>query len=117
MFSALLSNFIWIIIVDIGTIGASGLIYASEGVVTGFCLLNSWDIYDEMKTKNNKENRGNLIINLLIFIAICAWMVFYTNSFLSYSREVNVLIHGSSFVIGFILAIEWNNLRNLYWKN
>jgi membrane associated rhomboid family serine protease len=117
MFSALLSNFIWIIIVDIGTIGASGLIYASEGVVTGFCLLNLWDIYDEMKTKNNKENRGNLIINLLIFIAICAWMVFYTNSFLSYSREVNVLIHGSSFIIGFILAIEWNNLRNLYWKN
>jgi membrane associated rhomboid family serine protease len=116
IFSALLSNFIWIIIVDIGTIGASGLIYSSEGAVTGFCLLNSWYIYDEMKTRNNKEHRGSLIINLLIFIAICAWMIFYTNSFLSYNKDVNVLIHGSSFVIAFILAIEWNNLRNLFEK-
>ena len=116
IFSALLSNFIWILIIDIGTIGASGLIYSSEGAVTGFCLLNSWYIYDEIKTKNNKENRGSLIINFLIFSAIIAWIVFYTNSFLSYNRDVNVLIHGSSFVVAFILAIESSNLNNLFDK-
>lgn len=116
IFSTLLSNFIWILIVDIGTIGASGLIYSSEGAVTGFCLLNSWYLYDEIQTKNNKENRGSLIINLLIFTAIIAWIVFYTNSFLSYNRDVNVLIHGSSFVIAFILAIESSNLSNLFDK-
>ena len=43
-------------------------------------------------------------------------MIFYTNSFLSYGRDVNILIHGSSFVIAFILAIEWGNLRNLFKK-
>jgi membrane associated rhomboid family serine protease len=115
IFSALLSNFIWILIVDIGTIGASGLIYSSEGEVTGFCLLNSWNIYDEIKT-NNKENRGSLIINLLIFSAIIAWIIFYTNSFLSYNRDVNVLIHGFSFVIAFILSIESSNLRSIFDK-
>lgn len=114
--STFISNTIWIIIVNLGTIGASGLVYASEGVVTGFCLINSWDIVYEIRINGVKRDLGMLAINLVIFIAIVFWMVFYTNSFLSYGRDVNVLIHGTSFIISFILAMQWGNIKNLLPK-
>jgi membrane associated rhomboid family serine protease len=113
--ATVLSNILWIIVANMGSIGASGLVYASEGAVTGFCLVNFWDLYSDVRIKSTGK-RGDLLVNLLVFLAICGWMVFYTNSFLSYGREVNILIHGSSFVIAFILTIEWGNLRNLFKK-
>ncbi len=112
--TTILSNVLWIIIANIGSIGASGLVYASEGAVTGFCLLNFWDLYNEARDSGAKWKKGVMLVNLLVFLAICVWMLFYTNSFLSYGRDVNVLIHGSSFVLAFILAIEWGNIRNLF---
>lgn len=113
--ATVLSNLLWILIVNIGTIGASGLIYASEGSVTGFCLVNFWEIYNEVRNSKKAET-GVLMVNLLVFLLICIWMVFYTNSFLSYGQDVNVLIHGSSFVLAFILTIERGNIRNIYKK-
>ena len=113
--ATVLSNVLWIIIANMGSIGASGLVYASEGAVTGFCLVNFWDIYSGAKDISTGK-RGFILINLFFFLAICGWMVFYTNSFLSYGRDVNVLIHGSSFVLAFIFAIEWGNIRNLFKK-
>ena len=112
--TTVLSNVLWIIIANIGSIGASGLVYASEGAVTGFCLLNFWDLYSEARNSGAKGKKGVMLVNLLIFLAICAWMLFYTNSFLSYGSDVNVLIHGSSFILAFILSIEWGNIRNLF---
>jgi membrane associated rhomboid family serine protease len=114
--STLISNTIWIIIVNLGTVGASGLVYASEGVVTGFCLINSWDIVNEIRNSKVKKDLDVLAVNLFIFIAIVFWMVFYTNSFLSYGRDVNVLIHGTSFIISFILAMQWGNIKNILPK-
>ena len=111
--STVLSNLIWILIVKIGTIGASGLVYASEGAVTGFCLVNFWDLYELGKTKASRKT-GVLLVNLSIFILVCIWMIFYTYSFLSYERDANVLIHGSSFVIAFILAIEWGSIKKVF---
>jgi len=113
--ATILSNVFWIIIANIGSIGASGIVYASEGAVTGFCLVNFWELYSDAQS-SLKSGQGVKLVNLLVFLAICGWMIFYTNSFLSYGRDVNILIHGSSFVIAFILAIEWGNLRNLFKK-
>lgn len=108
-----LSNVLWIIIANMGSIGASGLVYASEGLVTGFCLVNLWDLYGSSRSISTGK-RVIMLVNLFVFLAICGWMVFYTNSFLSYGRDVNVLIHGSSFVLAFILAIEWRNIQSLF---
>ncbi len=113
--ATVLSNVLWIIVANIGSIGASGLVYASEGAVTGFCLVNFWDLFSDARGTSTGK-RGVILVNLLVFLAICGWMVFYTNSFLSYGRDVNVLIHGSSFVLAFILAIEWGNIQNLFNK-
>jgi len=110
--STVLSNVVWIVIVNIGSMGASGLVYASEGAVTGFCLVNFWDIYSG-EGPGAGGGRGALLVNLLVFVPVCVWMVFYTSSFLSYGRDVNVLIHGSSFVLAFILAIEWGNVKKV----
>jgi len=107
--ATILSNLIWIFVGSLGSIGASGLIYASEGAVTGFCLLNFWRVYSEPRGTCNA--RSVLFVNLLVFILICVWMVFYSNSFISYGRDVNVLVHGSSFMLALILAIESGNLR------
>ena len=114
MVATILSNIFWIIIANLGSIGASGLVYASEGGVTGFSLLNTWDLYHVVRHPKHGEARGMLIVNLFVFLSVCAWMIFFTNSFLSYGRDVNILIHGSSFVLAFILAIEWENIRNHY---
>jgi hypothetical protein len=89
-------------------------VYASEGGVTGFSLLNIWDLYHVVRLPKDGGSRGMLIVNLFIFLSVCAWMIFFTNSFLSYGRDVNILIHGSSFVLAFILAIEWVNIRNYF---
>jgi membrane associated rhomboid family serine protease len=114
LITTVLSNILWIIIANIGTIGASGLVYASEGAVTGFCLLNFWDLYNEARDSGAKGKRSVMLVNLFVFAVVCAWMLFYTNSFLSYGSDVNVLIHGSSFVLAFIISIEWDNIRNLF---
>ena len=111
--STVFSNVIWIVLVDISTIGASGLVYASEGAVTGFCLTNFWNVYSNVRFAETRSKTGVMLVNLLVFLSICVWMVFYTNSFLSYGRDINVLIHGSSFVLAFILAIEWGNIINM----
>jgi membrane associated rhomboid family serine protease len=114
--TTILSNVLWIIIANIGTIGASGLVYASEGSVTGFCLLNVWELYNEPRDSKAKGKRSVMLVNLFVFAVVCAWMLLYTNSFLSYGSDVNVLIHGSSFILAFILAIEWVNIRNQFNK-
>ncbi len=108
--ATILANLLWILVTNLRSIGASGLIYASEGGVAGFCLLNLWQMYDEIRHKDNVEKWG-FFLNFIILLALAAWMILSLTSFLGYEPNANVLIHGLAFVFALVISLESMNIQ------
>ena len=111
--AAILSNLLWITLIpQIGTIGASGTVYASEGVMMGFCMMNSLNMLDWAKYKTKgKYPRLVIAFNLLVLISLLLQILFSAGTFLNVGAGVNAAVHGLAFLFSFFLAAFWILLR------
>lgn len=110
--SAILSNLMWIILLpNVNATGASGLVYASEGVMLGFALLNSLKLKDIRKCcpEKGKLVLGIRIFNVIVFLSVFLQIVLAPIAFLNVSPRVNIFVHGIAFYISFVStsATQW----------
>jgi len=110
---AITSNLAWIILrPDINTTGASGLVFASEGAVTGFTLLNSFRLIDVGK-QDSKRRKLLLIVylyNLALFVFLFLQIVLAPSLFLNVAPGINAFVHGIAFYINFVAVILFFNI-------
>lgn len=111
--SAILSNLLWIILVpNVNATGASGLVYASEGVILGFALLNSLKLKDIQKCRLEKRKLvlAIHIFNVIVFLGVFLQIVLAPRVFLNIGPGVNVFVHGIAFYISFVstLVTQWH---------
>lgn len=105
---ATLSNLFWVILIpNVNVTGASGLVFASEGVVIGFALLNSLRLKDiaEHSVKEKEFLLAICAYNATIFVGFFLQILFAPELFLGVAPGVNVYIHGIAFYISFLLTV------------
>ena len=99
---AIFSNAFWVwLIPNIGTAGASGIVFALQGSVLGFALLNSLCLRNIRKEQNRKRRiqlAGFYSFNLVVFVAFFLQIVLAPTIFLNVATAVNVVIHGIAFL-------------------
>lgn len=101
--SAVIANLVWIILIpQTGTLGASGLVYASEGIILGFTVFNSLGIMN-WKAYKTKDRFARLVIasNLAVLVAIVFEIVLSASVFLGVGAGVNAGVHGLAFISGY----------------
>ena len=106
--AATLSNLFWIILMpNVNATGSSGLVFASEGVVIGFALLNSLKLKDIAKCSLEKKKSllAFYAYNATIFIIFFSQIIFAPELFLGVPPRVNVFVHGIAFYISFSLTV------------
>lgn len=117
---AILSNALWIsLIPTISTAGSSGVVFALQGVVLGFSLLNSFGLKDIREVSGALRRKRLLAIylfNLVIFITFFAQIVLEPSVFLNVATAVNVFVHGIAFLGAFLLSVLWHHLRKVSTK-
>jgi len=116
---AIFSNILWMILVpQASTAGSSGLVFASEGIFTGFTLLNGLQIMELLKNgwKNRKRLMAIHLCNLAIFGALFVQIVFAPQIFLNVAPAVNAFVHGVSFLGSFFMTVFWSLYRTLRSK-
>jgi len=105
---ATLSNLFWTILVpNVNATGSSGLVFASEGVMMGFALLNTLKLKDiaECSLEKEKSLLAFYAYNATIFIGFFLQIVFAPELFLGVAPKVNVFVHGIAFYISFSLTV------------
>lgn len=111
---AVISNFVWIVLVpQSSTLGSSGLVYASQGVMMGFALMNCLRII-ELPHKSKRDKAWFLLFclsNLIIFVVAFSQILLQPQVFLSVGLGVNVVVHGLSFYAALILVVVWSIIR------
>ncbi|RLI44490.1 hypothetical protein DRO69_07285 [Candidatus Bathyarchaeota archaeon] len=112
--SAILSNLLWIILLpNVNTTGASGLVYASIGVMLGFALLNSLKLKDIRKHCLDKRKMvlGIHILNVIVFLVIFLQIVLVPGVFLNIGPGVNSFVHSVSFDISFVSTLCYSVIQ------
>lgn len=105
---AVMTNLFWLIIrPDVYAAGSSGIVFALQGVVMGFSLLNSLKLRDIRKwdPKTRKLFLPFCSLNLVLFMAIFLQVLLAPYLFLNVAPGVNVVIHAVSFYISFLAVI------------
>ena len=114
-FMAIFSNAFWVwLIPSIGTAGASGIVFALQGSVLGFALLNSLGLKNIRKEQNRKRRiqlAGFYSFNLVVFVTLFLQIVLAPTIFLNVATAVNVVIHGVAFLGALLLTILWQPVR------
>ena len=116
VFAAVFSNVLWVIIrPNTLALGASGLVYATIGATFGFSTSNfiylSFNLPVTKKTwkQLSKKDKASFLflylVNLLAFLYILFFALFFTPHFLSEGPKVNVFVHGVSFYTSFLLCV------------
>jgi membrane associated rhomboid family serine protease len=105
---AIISNVLWLLFTSESSVGASGLVYAVEGTVMGFSLSNSFQIayFSKLKTQS-LTTLFMLSMNLVVFGLLFYLLLRSPNIFLSVGVGVNVIAHGVSFLLGFLISPFW----------
>jgi len=105
---SIISNLVWMFLMpNINTTGASGLVFASEGAVMGFALLNSFRLIDigNYRSKRQKWLLAIYIYNLAVFVFLFLYIILAPSLFLSVAPGVNVFVHGIAFYMNFVAVI------------
>ncbi|MBO3833139.1 MAG: rhomboid family intramembrane serine protease [Candidatus Brockarchaeota archaeon] len=113
-FSATLANILWVIICpQVKSIGSSGVVYASIGIVMGFSLANiyphPWNILKEnlkkrMSLKIFLKKSFPIIYNLLVFLLLLFYIIIDPKGFLSVGPRVNTITHCIGFLASFLMV-------------
>lgn len=105
---AVISNIIWIFYVPQSSIGASGLVYATQGSLLGFTFVNGVQTLNFKKLRNQSlEVLYIIFLNLAVFLILLVWLFVAPDSFLSLGKGVNPIAHGLSFYLAFVAAFFW----------
>jgi len=103
---AIVSNILWIFISPTGAVGASGLVYATEGIVFGFSFIRGFGLLNYKKFRTQKPPvQLSVFLNLAIFLGILTEIFLEPAAFLSVGPGVNVYEHFISFYVGFVIAV------------
>jgi membrane associated rhomboid family serine protease len=109
LISAIASNVIWLILSPDPSVGASGLVYATEGSLFGFTLFNGLEVRNFSKLKLQPFAVVYMVfVNCLIFCVLMFHLFTSPASFLSVGEGVNVYAHGLSFYFAFFAVFVWN---------
>jgi membrane associated rhomboid family serine protease len=105
---AIISNILWIFFASKGTIGASGLVYAVEGVLIGFSLVNSLQILNFSKFRvQSLSTKYVVFINIVVGFGVIAQILLSPDGFLNVGQGVNTIAHTVSFQLGFFASFIW----------
>jgi membrane associated rhomboid family serine protease len=109
--SAIIANALWLFVRNNPSVGASGLVYATEGNLLGFSLANGWQLFYFSKLKAQKPSIVLIVImNLLVFVLFSYRIFLEPSIFLSVGQGVNIIAHGVSFLLCFSISILWYHL-------
>ena len=106
--AAFISNFLWLVLRPSShTSGLSGVVYASEGVVLALSLINSLSLPRISKPFTAEQKRSHLLwlINIFTFAFILLYLVYSPSLFLNEEPNVNVFVHGISFLGAFMFSL------------
>jgi membrane associated rhomboid family serine protease len=105
---AIISNILWVILIPNPSVGASGLVYAVEGILLGFSLANGVQILNFSKFKNQSLSTVSIVlVNILVFVALSIQILATTDVFLSVGEGVNIIAHGVSFLLALFVSVPW----------
>jgi len=105
---AIISNVLWVILTPNPSVGASGLLYAVIGIVTGFSLFNGLQIVNFSKFKTQEAATVCVIlINMLLSILLMAQVFQDPQLFLNIGAGVNVIAHGVSYLLGLFVVFPY----------
>lgn len=109
--SAIIANVLWLFVTNNPSVGASGLVYATEGNLLGFSLFNGLQFLYFYKLKVQKPTTVFIVIMNLLVFALFAYQIFLNPAiFLSIGQGVNIIAHGVSFLLCFFISILWYRL-------
>jgi len=98
--AAIVSNVVWVILTPVPSIGASGLVYAVMGAVSGYSLLNGLQILNFSKIKAQKlVTIVVILMNLFLSVFLIGQVFQDVQAFLNVGERVNVIAHGTSYLI------------------
>jgi membrane associated rhomboid family serine protease len=105
---AIISNILWVILNPNPSVGASGLVYAAMGIVTGFSLINGLQIINFPKFKTQEAVTAVVIVmNIILSILLIAQVFQDPQLFLNIGEGVNVIAHGVSFLLGLFAVFPY----------
>jgi membrane associated rhomboid family serine protease len=111
---AIMSNILWVIFIPNPSVGASGLVYAVMGVVTGFSLFNGLQILNFSKLKTQEVvTVGVILMNLFLSFFLVAQVFQDTQLFLNVGEGVNVIAHGVSYLLGLFAVFPYCLIRKV----
>jgi hypothetical protein len=98
---------------DSVTSGLSGVVYAAEGVVLALSLVNSLSPPRIARQVKPEQKRPFLIwlINLFTFASILLYLICSPALFLGEALNVNVFVHGVSFLEAFFATLPYIYIR------
>jgi len=107
--SAIASNVLWVFLTPQPSLGASGVVYAVQGVLLGFSLMNGLSILNREKFRaQEKSTKLMVLFNLLVLVLLLSQIFLSPELFLGVAVGVNVLAHGFSFYLSLVIAFVWN---------
>jgi membrane associated rhomboid family serine protease len=107
--SAIAANICWVCLTPARSLGASGIVYAVQGVLLGFSLINGLSILDWKRFKIQKKSTQFIIlINIVVIILFLSQILLSPRIFLSVAVGVNILVHFVSFYLSLAITIVWN---------
>jgi membrane associated rhomboid family serine protease len=108
-FSGILANILFILLSPGSAAGASGVVFASEGVTMGFALLLALPprLSKEAIRKHflDKQTRRLSVRGLAIFSILLVFLVAFPSNFLAAAPGVNIFVHFAGFYISFVSVI------------
>jgi membrane associated rhomboid family serine protease len=105
---AVISNILWIVFSSSGVIGASGIVYAVEGDILAFSLINGLHILDLSKLRAQKISTQYMVfMNIIVSIVILIQVFLNVNVFLGVGQGINIFAHGVSFLLGLFASFIW----------
>src|SRR5207249_2241141 len=113
--SAILANVLFLLRFNVLSRGASGIVFAAEGLILGFAFViafpPSFARGELRKHFLSNENKKRTLRNLAIFVVLFGWFVISPGQFLFAGPGVNSLVHFYAFYIGFASAGAYEIVR------
>jgi membrane associated rhomboid family serine protease len=105
---AVISNVLWIALTPNPSIGASGLVYAVESSLAGFSFANGLQLLYFSKFKAQSVSTMYIVfMNIVVFSVMLIQIVQSPDIFLNVGQGVNIIAHGISFLLGFLISPLW----------
>jgi hypothetical protein len=111
-FSAILANVVWVVVLpQAKSLGSSGIVYASMGIVMGLSLDTTCHDFRNMlrnlknePLKNFFKKYFSIIYNLSVFSSFLFFIIANPEKFLSAGPGINTLVHSISFIASFLMV-------------